>query len=272
MIPGLVAGGAPWPLWLGVIGFAAIGAWDDLSRRPAAARLVAQLLVAVAVAVGFTQTLGSHLIWAAVGLVIIVATANATNFMDGINGITSLHAIVWGLFYVLALQTIGSDQLVPLAVALMAVGVAFLPWNMPRARMFLGDSGSYLVGASAGMIAFAGCVAGYPLAFLGPLATYASDTGWAVIQRLRRGEKLMKAHRSHVFQRLVARGWTHTQTAFITVGFTSLSATLALATLTVPSSLKPLLFVGILLVNVLYLSLPAILRERPDSSSKGAVT
>jgi len=267
MLLGLLAGGgAPWPVWLGVIGFAAVGAWDDLSRRPVGVRFFAQLLLAAIVATGLTQMFGAPVLWAAAGLIVIAATVNATNFMDGINGITGLHAVVWGVAYVAAFRAVDHVALIPLAAALAAVGLAFLPWNMPRARLFLGDSGSYLIGASAGILAVGGALAGYPLAFIGPLATYAADTGFAVVQRLRRGERLTEAHRSHVFQQLVALGWSHTRTAFVTAGFTAASAGLALATIEAPLMITVLLLVAIISVNILYLALPFFIRIRSNAS------
>ena len=262
----LAAGGVPWPVWLGVIGFAAIGAWDDLSRQPVGVRFFAQLLLAAIVATGLAQIFGAPVLWAVAGLLVIAATVNATNFMDGLNGITGLQAVVWGIAYVAAFRAIDQVALVPLAVALAAVGLAFLPWNMPKARLFLGDSGSYLIGASAGILAVGGAMAGYPLAFIGPLATYAADTGFAVVQRLRRGERLTEAHRSHVFQQLVALGWSHTRTAFVTAGFTAASAGLALATIEAPLMITVLLLVAIISVNTLYLALPFFIRIRSNVS------
>ena len=261
MLLGLLAGGgAPWPVWLGVIGFAAVGAWDDLSRRPVGVRFFAQLLLAAIVATGLTQMFGAPVLWAAAGLIVIAATVNATNFMDGINGITGLHAVVWGVAYVAAFRAVDHVALIPLAAALAAVGLAFLPWNMPRARLFLGDSGSYLIGASAGILAVGGALAGYPLAFIGPLATYAADTGFAVVQRLRRGERLIEAHRSHVFQQLVALGWSHSRTAFVAVGFSLISTTVAIASIWESSSASFINLGVILATNAVYIALPRIVR------------
>jgi len=225
--------------------------------------------LAAIVATGLAQVFGAPVLWAAAGLIVIAATVNATNFMDGINGITGLHAVVWGIAYVAAFRAVDQVALIPLAVALAAVGLAFLPWNMPHARMFLGDSGSYLIGASAGILAAGGTMVGYPLAFIGPLATYAADTGFAVVQRLRRRERLTEAHRSHVFQQLVALGWGHTQTAFVTAGFTAASAGLALATVETPIAITILLLGAIIFVNALYLALPFFIRIR-SSVAKGA--
>ena len=114
-------------------------------------------------------------------------------------------------------------------------------------------------------------MAGYPLVFIGPLATYAADTGFTLVQRLVRGEQFTEAHRSHVFQQLVALGWSHTQTAVVTVGFSAASAGLALATVGAPLMVTVLLLAAIIAVNALYLALPFLFRTR-SHPTKGAST
>src|SRR5690606_15026464 len=76
----------------------------------------------------------------------IVAYVNAFNFMDGINGISVAQAAVAGTAWAL----VGWWQDLPLVTAagsiVAAAAVAFAPFNFPRARVFLGDAGSYFLG------------------------------------------------------------------------------------------------------------------------------
>jgi UDP-N-acetylmuramyl pentapeptide phosphotransferase/UDP-N-acetylglucosamine-1-phosphate transferase len=178
--------------------------------------------------------------------------------MDGVNGITALHAVAWGLAFTVLMSKVGWSDLVPVSLILAAIGVAFLPWNAPSARIFLGDSGSYLVGGLAGMLALAGILTGEPIAALCPLATYAADTGSAVVRRFRSGEKLTEAHKTHVFQRLVDGGWGHMRVAVTTVCFTGASAALGLATVGAASGVKAVLLLSVLALNGLYLLLPRL--------------
>lgn len=257
-----VAGSVPWPVWVGILGFAFIGAYDDLQSQTATTRLVGQGLLAAIVAVGLTQSSGAQpWTWFGVAL-IIAASVNATNFMDGINGITALHAVIWGITYAVALPIVGLGDLIPLAITLSAASIVFLPWNFPRARLFLGDSGSYLIGASVGILASAGVLAGYLIAFLGPLSIYAVDTGLTLARRVTRREPLTEAHRSHIFQRLVALGWSHQKTTLVTAGLSTACALLALATLSIPAHLTTVSLLCILLLCALYVLLPAQVRSR----------
>jgi UDP-N-acetylmuramyl pentapeptide phosphotransferase/UDP-N-acetylglucosamine-1-phosphate transferase len=132
---------------------------------------------------------------------------------------------------------------------------AFLPWNAPVARLFLGDVGSYLLGAMVGI----GIVIGVhqtPSAavLLAPLSIHLADTRTVRLRRALRGEPLMIAHRQHVYQRLVSEaGMSHSSVAGVTVVL-ALVVTLAW----VPGS--PLLGVPVTLaVLAAYLASPAAL-------------
>jgi len=253
-----VSGTTLWALWLAPLGFAALGAWDDIRRRPALLRLTIQILIAAISAVGLASGLSGNATLALVGALLILATVNATNFMDGINGITGLHAIVWGSAYAVMLTRIDQTAVVPLAVALAVVGAAFLPWNMPIARMFLGDSGSYLIGGIAGLLSLTLLIAHEPMAALCPLATYAADTGSTIVRRIGQREKLTQAHRTHVFQRLVAHGWSHTRTALVVTAFTVLSAVMGVLSLGSSASGQVVIFAIVVIINTVYLLLPRL--------------
>ena len=75
-----------------------------------------------------------------------------------------------------------------------------------RARVFLGDAGSYALGAALAMLAAYAVLHGIPLeAALGPLALYLADTAWTLQRRIRAGERWLEAHRTHIYQQLVRR-------------------------------------------------------------------
>lgn len=146
----------------------------------------------------------------------IAGYINVANFMDGVNGISGLHGAVVGITY----ATIGILLEMPWLtssggiIALAFVG--FLPWNLVRARLFLGDVGSYLLGGGLAIIAVSALVRGAPLvAIIGPLAIYLADSTITLARRVVRGEKWFQAHRTHVYQRLTALGLSHLQVAAI---------------------------------------------------------
>ncbi len=94
---------------------------------------------------GFYQDIPRILI-ALFWIVFIVGTANFYNFMDGINGIAGISGAVG--FGLLAFVTYNTQSEIGLLAACMALTcLGFLPFNLPRARVFMGDVGSILLGS-----------------------------------------------------------------------------------------------------------------------------
>jgi UDP-GlcNAc:undecaprenyl-phosphate GlcNAc-1-phosphate transferase len=153
----------------------------------------------------------------------ITAFVNAFNFMDGVNGISGAHALAGGACYA-ALGLWRPEALLAAGGAAVAAGAAaFLPWNAVRARVFLGDAGSYGLGAALAVLAAVAVVlAGLPPeAALGPLALYLADTAWTLQRRIRAGEPWLQAHRTHAYQRLTDAGWSRQRVAAVTGALTA---------------------------------------------------
>ncbi len=144
--------------------------------------------------------------------VFIVGTANFYNFMDGINGIAGITGVVG--FWLMACFAFSSgidSSFVSLAICMSVACLAFLPFNVPRARVFMGDVGSILLGfVFAGMVIWLAkslidfiCLS----AFLFPF--YADElTSMAI--RIRDGERLVRPHRRHLYQLLAnEKGISH---------------------------------------------------------------
>jgi UDP-N-acetylmuramyl pentapeptide phosphotransferase/UDP-N-acetylglucosamine-1-phosphate transferase len=118
-------------------------------------------------------------------------------------------------------------------VAVAAGALAFLPWNAVRARVFLGDAGSYGLGVALALLAAQAVVRHVPLeAALAPLALYLADTGWTLQRRVRAGERIFEAHRTHIYQRLCDVGWSHQRVTLATGAVTAGVCLLGAASLT----------------------------------------
>ena len=196
----------PWLLVLLVVALTAVGFADDRQGLSAVFRLAAQ--VAAGATMGWALGGGY---WILVAAIVVPVVVNVVNFMDGINGITSLTMAVWGIT---AFAVGHAHAVLPLSVvgALTAgSALGFLPWNAPTARLFLGDSGSYLFGALVGAGLLIGWSEGAPVVLLAaPLTLYLTDTGTVLAKRALRGDPLFEAHREHVYQRLTgASGLPH---------------------------------------------------------------
>src|SRR2546428_12499807 len=84
---------------------------------------------------------------------------------------------------------------------------SFLPFNFPRARMFLGDVGSYFFGAWLAVLAVVGLRQGLTIeAAFAPLAVYVADTGSTLARRLPRHQARYRPHRDHTHHAPTARG------------------------------------------------------------------
>lgn len=139
---------------------------------------------------------------------------NAANFMDGIDGISIGHGLVCGAYFSLVGGRSGLDALVLGGTVLAAVYLGFAPWNLGRAHVFLGDCGSYLLGAGVVQLAAIAVAGGLPpLVAVAPMLPYLADTGLTLARRTVRGEPIWQPHRSHTYQQLVRQGLSHVTVA-----------------------------------------------------------
>lgn len=203
--------------------FGVIGLIEDVVGIRALRRLVMQCVAASSAGVFLLDDLTGPALWqwlfTAAAVLWLVAFVNAYNFMDGIDGISVVQAVVAGATWF----AIGLHTDVPALAAGGAItaggALGFAPFNLPRARMFLGDVGSYFIGAWLAAVAILGLRAGVPPeAVLAPLALYVADTGATLVRRVRRGDRWYLPHRDHAYQRLGDAGWSHIRTSTFVAG------------------------------------------------------
>lgn len=190
-----------------------VGFVDDRRSLSARLRLMVQLAVSLVLLAGLRNEL-STMPWAVLpALLAVVWTMNAYNFMDGSNGLAGMQGLFSGLMLALCLLLAGAPELGLAAAALAGVCAGFLPWNTPRAKIFLGDAGSVPLGfLFAGLALMAYLQEGLPLPVLIlSLMLFHIDAGLTLLSRIRNKEQWYTAHRRHVYQRLLTHGWTHGQ-------------------------------------------------------------
>ena len=187
-----------------------LGLWDDRFGMPVIRKLAGQ--TAAAALLLASGTMPDLLLGPAanvtVTLIVLVALMNAINFLDNMNGMVAglaaiaLLAFAWGSF------ERGTPGVAAAQLAIAGACIGFLPWNFPRARIFLGDAGSLFLGYSLGasaVLAFEGGPRGWGQ--LGPalvLAYPAFDMIFVVITRLRDGRKVYLGGRDHTNHRLAS--------------------------------------------------------------------
>lgn len=243
------------------VGMGLIGAAEDVIGLNVGVRAAAQLAVGGGFCIALISQFGVSWAWAPVGALLFAANVNFTNFMDGVNGISSLHGLVTGGAFAALGLIVDLPWLVAAGIILAAAFAMFLPWNLLPPGMFLGDVGSYLLGAGTAALALACLAAGVPpLASLAPLALYWSDTVITLCRRALRREPVLQAHRSHTFQRLTTRGFSHLAVSALVAGLTALAAALGLlsAAAYLPATVAA---VGVALICLAYLALPRLLER-----------
>jgi UDP-GlcNAc:undecaprenyl-phosphate/decaprenyl-phosphate GlcNAc-1-phosphate transferase len=213
----------PWPTLLvcmaTAIVAAIIGLAEDIWGIPTRTRAILQVGVGCGGAAAIAAATEDGYAWIPLGALAIAVYINAANFMDGVDGISGLHGVVVGTTYASIGALVGDEWLIAGGALLAVAFLGFLPWNVLRGRMFLGDAGSYLLGAFVGGLAFAAFVRGVsPIALAAPVALYLVDTGTTIYRRIRQGEPWLEAHRSHIYQRLTDQGLTHLQVAALVAG------------------------------------------------------
>ena len=201
--------GFAWSLVGALALLAALGAWDDLRPLGAAFRFLAQA-AAAALALAATPRDFAALLWfvpaplvAAAALIGTLWLINLTNFMDGIDLMTvSQFVPAFATVYALLAGLDGPPQWVgALCLACAGALAGFALMNRPRARLFLGDSGSLPLGllAAVALLEVAGA-RGLAPALL-PFLYSIADATLTLLRRLVAGERVWEAHRDHFYQR-----------------------------------------------------------------------
>ncbi len=213
-----LAQGAVALLLLCALPLAILSAVDDVKSVPVRVRLLVQFVVAAlgiyAMRTEFDGTLNAWTI--PLVLLSIVWMTNLFNFMDGADGLAGGMAAIGFGAYAIAAAHAGDAALAGTCTVIAAACIGFLAHNFPPARVFMGDAGSVPLGFLAAALGIHGAAAGrWPIAF--PLLVFSPfivDASVTLVRRAWRREPVWRAHRQHVYQRLVLAGWSHRRLAF----------------------------------------------------------
>jgi UDP-GlcNAc:undecaprenyl-phosphate GlcNAc-1-phosphate transferase len=160
------------PVFIGATIIVVMGVLDDWKGLSARLRLTIQILVALMIiGCGMRVSFLPQTFWGIVGEVAItvfwiVGLTNAFNCLDGMDGLATGSCVVNAFCFAALLYSSGQYHIGLLAVTLIAACLGFLPFNLKKAKIFLGESGSTLLGFSLANIALIGNWAGDNLAKL----------------------------------------------------------------------------------------------------------
>jgi UDP-GlcNAc:undecaprenyl-phosphate GlcNAc-1-phosphate transferase len=227
-----------------------LGLLDDLESIPAKVKLLVQILAASAayslgvriktlpipwgwdsINLGLFQIpLDNHALnlgWLSLPLTVfwLVGIANAVNLIDGMDGlaagVSAISAItVWSV----SVGALDRPYAGLLAAILAGALLGFLRWNFNPARIFLGDSGAYLVGFVLAAISIMGVIKGATVAtVVAPTFVLVVlimffpilDTSWAIVRRLAKGKSIFEPDAGHIHHRLLQTGMSQKKVAYL---------------------------------------------------------
>jgi UDP-GlcNAc:undecaprenyl-phosphate/decaprenyl-phosphate GlcNAc-1-phosphate transferase len=205
---------------VGAIGMVVLGWLDDKHELAPLPKFLGQLAIATLIAaagVRITLFVEHPLFSYAITILWILTVTNATNFIDNMNGLCAGLGLIaaWAFAWSAANQ----GQYLVAAIAFLACGsfLGFLPYNFPRASLFLGDAGSHLVGYLLAILAilphYYSASQSHPVAVLKPLVILGvilADLVVVVWIRWRLGKPFYQGDQNHFSHRLVRTGFSPT--------------------------------------------------------------
>lgn len=267
-----------------------LGVIDDKRGTSALAKLTAQIFIA-----GILVLLGVQLAyfvlpgeWIAVlgtdeavplTILWVVAAANAINLVDGLVGLAAgMVAIAAATFFVYMVRDNAASGSVAALLSVITVGicVGFLPWNFYQARIFMGDTGSMLLGMLVAIATISGVgnnpvpptqgdVAVIALPLLVPLLVLGIpflDVLLAIVRRTRKGLGIAHADKEHIFHHLMDIGHGHRGAVLLMYLWSALVCGSALAIGVIDGRLVAGVIVAGALVLFLVTALPRLLERR----------
>lgn len=233
------SGGDPSLAWVaaGIGLYSLLGLFDDVRPLQALPKFGVQLIAAALLVSVLPAELGLGWLGWPIAVLACAYTVNLFNFMDGSNGLVAAQGLVISLAVAFWPGQVEWLSIAGLVMAGACTG--FLPFNLPNARVFLGDVGSHAIGAGVFallMLSWREDVLGLAqcLLFATPVLV---DTGYTLLRRARAGRPVWRAHREHLYQYAVRSGNSHLAICLAYAAWTTISVGLAAIGLDFRSSL-----------------------------------
>ena len=239
---------------------------DDITEQSATVKLITQII-----AIGIVLYLGIHLDVLAIPIVgyvqlghigylvsffWILGLTNAYNFMDGLDGLAGGVAVIVSLFFLIITYSEGSTFVYVISYSVLAGAFGFWVLNYPPARIILGDVGSAFLGFCFAVLAIiASRFDESRTSFLVMpllLFNFIYDTFFTFLRRLISREKVLEAHRGHLYQLLNRAGYSHLEVVLIQYCMVFLQGIGALILVKIPGNERMLVFVPFIFIQIVY--------------------
>ncbi len=257
---------------VGVLTLLGVGILDDIKGLSAPTKLLFHFLVGIILAMStvlvphITNPFGGQidLGWLAYPVVIgwVVFMINAINWLDGLDGLASgLSLIATVILYLLAVKPeVNQVSMALLAIILAGSLAGFLPFNFYKAKIFLGDSGSQVLGfllavfsiISGGKLATAFLVLGIPIL----------DVVWVISRRVLAHQPVYKADRYHLHHRLLRAGLNQREAVLFLYFMSAVFGIIALQTQSMGKFVAAVILVSIMVIGGILLVGKEFWRQR----------
>jgi UDP-GlcNAc:undecaprenyl-phosphate/decaprenyl-phosphate GlcNAc-1-phosphate transferase len=285
--------GSSEPLGVAVAGtvIVALGGYDDVRGLSVPAKVAGQVLAAGILLLYGVQLLyfpfpGLGVLSLSADLALpltllwVLAMVNAVNLIDGLDGLAAgVVAIAAAAFFIYAQEAgqpiwNGPSPASLLSVVVAGAAVGFLPHNFNPARIFMGDSGSMLLGLVLAAATVSGvgrtdaptnpdlAALAIPVAIpLLVLAVPFTDVAFAIVRRVRRGRPVTRPDKEHIHHQLLEIGHSHRNAVLLMYLWSALLAGSALAITYVRSRLLAVSLLVLVALVLVGTSLPRMLRN-----------
>ena len=207
-----------------------MGIWDDICNIPAKVKLVGQIVAAcIPIAFGIqiewlTNPFGTlivlpELVAIPVTIFWIIGFTNTVNLIDGLDGLAAGVSFIASVSMFLLAYTMNQYLPAMIIVAMAGAALGFLQYNFNPAKIFMGDTGSMLLGYTMAVAAVLGLVkTAATIALVVPLIALGLpilDTLFAIIRRKMSGVPIFQPDKGHLHHRLLALGMSQKQAVLI---------------------------------------------------------
>jgi len=205
------------------------GLWDDMKwksflKTPAIKFRTQFLLVAIIAMLLWASDIRYRIFYNVsisylFGVIYILGAMNALNMQDGMDGLAAGIAGISGVGFSVLGVIQSSTLLVVLGLGIACCSFGFLRYNLPPARIFMGDNGSYFLGALIGSALILASSHVHSVShFVGPLLIFGlpiADAGFAIIRRLSRHGSPFYGDRAHYYDKLLKSGMSRSKVLVI---------------------------------------------------------
>jgi UDP-GlcNAc:undecaprenyl-phosphate/decaprenyl-phosphate GlcNAc-1-phosphate transferase len=246
-----------WSLFVGILLMFSIGLYDDIKKIKPPTKLAFQILAATIV-IFFGDNTINFFRWPIANILLtifwLVGITNAMNLLDNMDGLAGGIAFIASVFLSIFFINTGNNDLFLVSLALAGSSLGFLFFNFPPAKLFMGDSGSMVLGFSLASLAVAQrsqasnifAIMGVPiLILLLPIV----DTALVTITRILRGQSPTIGGTDHTSHRLIAFGLSERQALLVLYGIAIISGIAAVGLEAWDYDLS-LIFIPLLLITL----------------------